>query len=313
MRRWLAIAVGSVVLAAGMAAPAAAQDGTPEAEFVHWPAYSNEILPTLGYPELRLRETGSGLEGLPDAIAAGRYLVTVEAPADSPAYVDVVRVPAGLAQAEAEEQLLAAARDDAPAPGWVFGGGSYTFPGQSISFAVELQPGDWHVAATRESVPPAGGEVTEWATLHPVRVTAAAATPGAATPPAPPAAVALEMRAGGYGGLDAPIPAGPRVWQLTNAGGGPHHLLLYRTPRPVTPADVEAWFASLMAGTPPAEVAGFNEIAQVGYAALLSPGQTMWHEYDLEPGSYVAMSFIADPGTGMPAVLQGMVGNFTVA
>ena len=311
MRHWLVIAVGSIVLAAGMAAPAAAQEGTPAAEFVHWPAYSNEILPTFGYPELRLRETGSGLEGVPDEIAAGRYVVTVEAPVDSPAYVDVVQVPSGLTQTEAEEQLLTAARDDAPAPGWVFGGGSYALPGQSISFAVELQPGDWHVAATRESVPPAGGEVTEWATLHPLRVTAAAAMPGAATP-ASTESVALEMQDGGYGGLDAPIPAGPQVWQLGNTGSGPHHLLLYRTPRPVASADVEAWFTSLMSGTPPAEVAGFNEIAQVGYAALLSPGQTMWHEYDLEPGSYVVMSFIADPGTGMPAVLQGMVGNFTV-
>ena len=135
---------------------------------------------------------------------------------------------------------------------------------------------------------------------EPARVTAAAAH--AMRPSRLPRR--LEMQDGGTGG--------PQVWQLGNTGSGPHHLLLYRTPRPVVSADVEAWFTSLMSGTPPAEVAGFNEIAQVGYAALLSPGQTMWHEYDLEPGSYVVMSFIADPGTGMPAVLQGMVGNFTV-
>lgn len=312
MRAWIVIAMSSVVLASALAAPVAAQEGTPQAELVQWPAYSNQILATFGYPELRLMETGSGLEGVPAEIAAGRYRVTVEAPADSPAYVDIVQVPQGLSQTDAEAQLLSAARDDVPAPGWVFGGGSFALPGQSISFAVELQAGDWHIAATRESVPPAGGEVVEWVTLHPMRVTVAAGTPSVATPSASSAGVTLEMRTGGYGGLDAPIPRGPQVWQLTNTSSGPHHLLLYRTPRPITLSDVEAWFGSLMAGTPPADVPGFNEISQVGYAALLSPGQTMWHEYELEPGSYITMSFIADPQTGMPAVLNGMFGNFTV-
>ncbi len=81
---------------------------------------------------------------------------------------------------------------------------------------------------------------------------------------------------------------------------------------PVTFAEVDAWFTSLMAGTPSADVVGSNEISQVGYAAPLSPGQSMWHENDLEPGTDITMSFIADPETGMSAVLNGMVGYVTV-
>jgi hypothetical protein len=45
----------------------------------------------------------------------------------------------------------------------------------------------------------------------------------------------------------------------------------------------------------------------------MSPGQALITEYDLEPGSYAAFCFIADPETGMPHLVEGMAQSFTVS
>ena len=311
MRRWLALLAGLIALVSVPFAPVAAQEATPEASPAAGigiaPAFSNELLPTLGYPELTLRETGSGLEGVPDELPAGRYLVALEAPADSPAYVDFVQVPTGLSQAE--EQLLLAAAGDVAQEGWVYGGGSYALPDMVVHFVVELAPGDWHVAATRESVPPAGGELREWATLHPLRVTAAAASPVASPMGGEPAVAAtLEMRDVAFGGLGGTVAAGPQVWKVTNVGEQPRQLVLFRTPRLLTADD----FRAMMMGTPAAGAPSREDLVWAGYVAILSPGQSVWIEFDLEPGTYAATSFVEDVETGMPAVLLGMIHGFTV-
>lgn len=71
--------------------------------------------------------------------------------------------------------------------------------------------------------------------------------------------------------------------------------------------------AQLMSGAPPAEGSLWTRLIWVGYAAIISPGHTVWIEYDLEPGSYVATSWVIDgPATGEPALAKGMVQPFTV-
>ena len=175
---------------------------------------------------------------------------------------------------------------------------------------VELTPGEWHLGATRESVPPSGGEVTEWATLHPVRVTGDLLAPAATG--ATEAAVELELSDFAFVGLDAPVPAGPRVWQLTSAAAQPHHVVLVRVDAEVTAKQVMSEAAGMMAGTPPAEDSVFSRMVGVGYSALLSPGQTVWHELDLAPGNYLDLCFIFDPEIGMPHLMLGMASQFVV-
>lgn len=313
MRRRLLIVAAMLALATGAFGPVAAQEATPAAtptgEPGTDPSFSSQILPTLGYPELALRITDAGLATPPTELAAGRYLVRLEAVGDLAAYADFVQVPAGLAAAEAVAQMRLAAIDDVPSPGWTYGGGSYAFPNQVVFFVLDLTPGDWHLATSHQ---PAALGAEEVLVLHPIRVTAGAATPAATPAGEPPAAVNLEMRDVAWGGLDAPVATGPGVWKITNVGTGPHHVLLYRTPQPVRTDEVQGWFASLMSGTPVPEVPGFRDLVWVGYAALVSPGQTLWEEFDLAPGSYLVLSFIIDLETGMPAALQGMAQGFTV-
>jgi len=313
MRRVVVSVAMVLVLTVTGWSPVAAQDGTPEAEgqagFGFAPAFSNERLPSLGYPEMNLRETGSGIEGAPAEVAAGRYLVNVETATESPSYVDFVQVPAGLSETEAAEQLVSAARDDLAQEGWVYGGGSYATPGFPVSFIVELAPGEWHIGATRESVPPTGGEFQEWGTLHPLTVTESAGTPASSEIET---SASVELQDVAFGGLEGPLPAGPQIWQVTNSGEQPRQMVLFRTPRVIQADEWMQVLSPMMGGTPSAGVPGFDELVWVGYTAILSPGQTMWIEFDFAPGAYSATSWVVDADTGAPALFLGMAQGFEV-
>lgn len=293
--------------------PVTAQDGTPEAAGPSGPgiapAFSNELLPSVGYPEMHLRETGTGIEGAPTEVAAGRYVVNLETATESPSYVDFVQAPAGLSETEAAEQLVSAARDDLAQEGWVYGGGSYALPGSPVSFVVELSAGEWQIGATRESVPPAGGEFQEWGTLQPLTVTERAETPVATEIET---SASVELQDVAFGGLEGPLSAGPQLWQVTNSGEQPRQMVLFRTPRLIQADEWMQILSPMMGGTPVAGVPGFDELVWVGYTAILSPGQTMWIEFDFEPGTYSATSWVIDADTGAPALFLGMVQGFEV-
>jgi hypothetical protein len=51
----------------------------------------------------------------------------------------------------------------------------------------------------------------------------------------------------------------------------------------------------------------------VGYFALQSPDTVTWAEFDLAAGNYAVTSFVVDPETGRPQVLDGMATVFRVA
>lgn len=141
-------------------------------------------------------------------------------------------------------------------------------------------------------------------------VGAVAATQTAATPPV---TAAVGFRDVGFGGPDAPFPAGPWVRRITNAGERARQMVRFRTPRPVTAAETQEAIAGPMTGTPPPADPLWTQLVWIGYAAIIPPDQTVWTEYDLEPGSYVATSWVIDdPATGEPALAKGMVQPFTV-
>ena len=66
------------------------------------PAFSNEILSTLDLPGIELTQSEDGtIEGLPDELVAGTYLVTIASDGDFATYVNFVQPPAGLSPEEA--------------------------------------------------------------------------------------------------------------------------------------------------------------------------------------------------------------------
>jgi hypothetical protein len=271
------------------------------------PAFSDRLLTRLGLPEIALRQPADGpVEGAPATLVAGRYLVSVESVGEVSSWVDIIQVPAGVPIEEATGQVLDTASNDFPYEGYVYGGGTYALPNQTVRFAIDLEPGQWYVAASRQAGPE-GEEVME---LVPLAVSGGTPT---ASPADIPAAVTLELRDTAFGGLDHPVPAGPQIWEVTNVGEQPRQVVYWRTAEPVTTEAFLAMMTGLMSGTPVTTGLTFERLTWVGYAAILSPGQTTWAEFDFAPGNYLAVSYVFDPSTNMPAFMLGMVQPFTVS
>ncbi len=274
-------------------------------------AFSDTVIRTLGYPEVTVSVDRDGVEA-PAELPAGPHLITLSAGEDLIGYLNIMQPPPGLSEEEATALALGAGRDDLVQPDWVYAGGTNTpNPGETASFVVDLQPGEYQWAASSYA---ADNSLEEIMYLAPLTVTAAAATP-AASVPLPEAGVTLEMTDElRYLVGPNPAPAGPQIWELTNSGlHHAHHVVMVRVPDGVTRADIVGEFQAMMGGTPPAGDSVMTQAVWVGYAALQSGGQTTWAEFDLEPATYAVICFIIDPATGRPHVIDGMVEVFTVA
>ena len=305
--RWgLGVMTLLVGLALGPAGTAAAQPGPG----TDW-SFSNRTLAALGLPDIALRQLPDGtVEGAPAEVAAGRYLVSLTAVGEVSAYVNFVQIPAGIAEEEATAQVLETASQDVPHAGYVYGGGSFALENDTAWFVVDLAAGAWRTAISYQ----AGGDGEEVMRLLPLTVTATGATPPASPPAgAIPAAVTLELRDVAFGGLERPVPAGPQVWEITNVGAQPRQVVFWRTQGPMTAERFQQMMAGLMTGTPVPGAPTFDQLTGVAYAAILSPGKTLWLEPDLTPGDYLVASYVFDPETGQPAFALGMVQPFTVA
>ena len=277
-------------------------------------SFSNEILPTLGLPTLDLTVAESGLRGLPAEVAAGRHLVNFSGEGVI-GYLLFAQIPAGTPAEEAVELARQSGSFDVQNPGWVYGGGTYVDPDATVSVVVTLTPGDWQVVASGQL------EGTDYETGEKYSLTPLSVTGDVATPAAPPVAspvselpvdVRVDMLDAAYV-IDTPtVGTGPKLWEFANIGETQsHHVVMFRTPRDITQADMDALAAGFASATPtPAE--WFTQITWVGYTALVSPGYTVYNEFDLEPGTYAMMCFIIDTETQMPHFLMGMWASFTV-
>lgn len=272
------------------------------------PAFSDEILTTLGLPEIILTQPVDGpIGGVPNEVAAGRYLVSLTSDDDVSSYVDFVQIPAGITVEEATEQVLDTAHNDVPYEGYLYGGGSYALGDETVRFVIDLEPGAWYVAASRQG----GQDAEEVMELVPLTVTGGTPT---ASPVAVeiPATVTLELQDVAFGGLEGSVPTGPQVWEVTNIGEQPRQVVFWKSPGPVTAEQFQQMLIGMMSGTPTPGGLTFDQFTWVGYAAILSPERTIWEEFDFEPGHYLATSWVIDPETGMPALMQGMIQPFTV-
>jgi hypothetical protein len=210
---------------------------------------------------------------------------------------------------DAKAAFDASYSSDMPVEKAVYAGGVAVADGQPGWAIVDLPEGDWALALTPS---PLEGDQQQMpvATLLPLTVKGAAA---AATEEIPVAAAAEVTEFAFVGLKDATLPAGKQIWSIENTGAQPHHIVLFGTPKFVTDADVNDMLNVMMSATPTPPPDWFLQASEAGYVPIISPGKTMWTEFDFAPGFYLALCFIADPATGMPHVMSGMHQAFTVA
>jgi hypothetical protein len=284
---------------------AVAQEATPSAEESGMSSdqidasFSDQILSDLGLPVIEIVATGTGFE-VPIEMQSGPHLVILHSTPETFSYAVFAQPPAGLTEEEATLQLLETGRDDIPHEGWVYAGGSFAVEGASVSFVVDLAPGEWVAGVSYQ----AGETGEEIMTLYPVTVTEASADAPQLT-----VDVSVQLNDTEFLGLEGPVGTGPKLFEFTNVGEHPRQMVLMRSPIELTSEDFVAIFEDLMADE---ESEIFNQLIWVGYHSVLSSGQTVWLELDLEPGIYTATSWVIDLETEMPALLLGMVQSFTV-
>ncbi len=311
MLRVFSLAVGLVLLLFG-GAVASAQESTP---VTGSPTAETSLLAGLGFSELTLTTDGADFD-LPAEAEAGRYRFIVENSNDQlSADVSIGMVPSGLDPADVIAEFEAADDSDEPPASFfslTFVGGAYAFPATTEDAIVTLGPGTYIVregaySETDESAPSASIYKT---------LTVTGELPELTDPTADVTVNMLEME------FDMPesVPAGPHVWQINNTGSFPHFMVIERTPGPVTDAQVQATLDMFFGGgTPTASPVGTpvdpidpNSTIFVGQGQILSPGQSNWYEFDLEPGTYVAFCFVTGPGTVPTHASMGMYKIFTV-
>jgi hypothetical protein len=306
MRRFLWIIVLIAIASAGWIRPVAAQEDDERIDS----AFSDQIIRTLGFPEVAITVGPDGIDA-PATLDAGPHLITLTAPEPYIAYLNFMQPPADLSDEEILELAEAAGTNDLPQSDWVYAGGTNTpNAGEPASFIVDLPPGEYQVVASYYTDDPTQEEIYGLSPLT-VNDASAEATPGAVEPAS---TVTLEMTDDlQYIVTPDPVPAGPQVWKITNPGQmHAHHVVMVRTPDGTTAQDIIGEFNSMFAGTPPAGDAVFNQVVWVGYAALQSGGTTTWAEFNLEPATYAVICFIIDPETGRPHAADGMVTVFPV-
>ena len=99
------------------------------------------------------------------------------------------------------------------------------------------------------------------------------------------------------------IPAGPVTYKVVNGGPQPHEFNILKLAPGTALSDLMSWQPD--AGTPP-------PFEAVGGMNGLSQGEADYVTFDLQPGTYVAICNIPDPGSGVPHSHLGMVRQFTV-
>jgi hypothetical protein len=96
---------------------------------------------------------------------------------------------------------------------------------------------------------------------------------------------------------------GDATLKVNNAGPQVHELGIVKPAEGTTVRDVVDSFHGPQ-GMPP--------FAPAGGMQALDPDASGWLHLDLEPGRYIAICLIPDPGRGRPHAELGMIQEFTV-
>lgn len=303
----LALLAGNAVMA--LATDDAIQATAPESSTPPVPiGHTRDIDPRLqGYPEFGIRISDTAIETSTTA-AAGRTLIVQQNMTTAEAHVFVTRIPDFVTEAEIDAGLtLAATTVPMTTPDWLFqglfsGNPDYAAPsGGEAAALVDLVPGKYLVMDPFRPDVPARFEVL-----------ATSATPVPLTAPPVDATVALYEMAFT---LSDEIRPGRQVWAVTNIGAAFHEIEFVPVPAGATTTD-----AALALG---ATVTGASTEGQLdpvwdgwvysaaGGVGVLSPGGTVWAQFDLAPGTYAIACFV--PGPNGPHLMEGMIQIVTVA
>jgi hypothetical protein len=315
VRTRVSLLAALLLLVVGVGPAGARQEATPES-----------ALAGLGLPELAITVTGSAFEGIPEQLAAGRYLVTLTAAEDAAEGGAVAFVqPSGMTAEEflgalagppeetggdpagtplaVPEATPADAEEGDDIPPFLFeatfAGGTYAPPGQTVQIVLDLPPGEWIAWGDEPEAPQA-----------PVVFEATGEMPADLPEPAADATVVM----GEYviQVSEGALAAGQQVVKVENIGAQPHFILWTKGPDDMTQEQIaailEAEMQAEMTGTPPADLP-FNpdeDLQDFFYTATQSTGASVWIPLDLEPGAYLLICFFPDLADGIPHAFKGM-------
>jgi len=321
-RQLLTTTLGGAMLAvsAGRVMPAVAQEATPGAA---------SPFAELGLPTLDVTVTGTGYEGIPDSIEAGRYLVTITAGEDTaetggggvaflqPAgmtgdeFITMLGELSGPPDESGEGAAAATPIDggaaspaaeggemDGPPPFFyesVLAGGAYAPPGASAEVVLDLTPGDWVAWGDDPEAPQA-----------PVAFTVTGEMPADLVEPESSATLTL----GEYviKVTEGEITTGSQVLRIDNIGAQPHFVFAGSTTVGVTDAEVEAVLEGDLTGTPAAvDFDPDTDFMPVFNTGTQSMGTSQWvFVPEVPAGQLLLLCFFPDLADGLPHANHGM-------
>jgi hypothetical protein len=273
---------------------AIAQDSTPA---------PGSLLDALGLPVLEISVSEAGVNA-PDTFEAGLVLVKVTNTGTAPTTFALVDAPDGITVEMISADLL----NPIISEFWLESKAPFihdVMPGGTASAAVILEAGSWIIAVTIGSIEAETGAAipgAEMTVTGDVAADAADVIESAAT-----------MEFGEYAFvIDGVIPAGPAILKLSNTHTVIHHAVIFGSDRLYSDEEAHAGVMSLMTGASPTADFTMSEAPSFVTPALAGGG-TAWVEVNFEPGFYLAICFIADPGEQVPHVMMGMITSFEVA
>jgi hypothetical protein len=200
----------------------------------------------------------------------------------------------------------------------MLGGVSYIGPGRTVTAMVDLPEG---VVMAMCYVPDSHGVAHALSGMTTMLTVASstssdaseASAPGTSEgvgsgdPDAPVVQGTIEMDASGYH-LPSPMPAG--WYHVVNrdsgdAGAGLHELSILGLDQPLGPGDLDRLLGDLATNATPSV-----SLAALGGMGALSGGFSGYLYLDLEPGHYLAVDFMPDPGDPRPHLLDGYATEF---
>jgi uncharacterized cupredoxin-like copper-binding protein len=232
----------------------------------------------------------------PDMLPAGLVTVRLMNHGQEPHHAQLLRLNDGVTLDEFTSALQAEG-DAALGMVTVAGGPGALDPHKTTEVTLDLAPGTYVLACFIAS--PDGVPHLAKGMLKPFTVASAPADASAA----PQVNGTLTLRDFTFDIPDT-IPAGKVTYKVVNQGPQPHELNILKLAPGKTTQDVLAWMADPSTPPPFEAVGGMN-----GLGAAVDGYMTV----DLQPGSYVAICNIPDPGSGWPHSRLGMIRTFTVS
>jgi hypothetical protein len=287
------------VLLTGSTTAIAAQ-GTPVA--------GGGLLAELGLPEVVITADETGFV-IPDDVAAGTILLTLENTAPFPMGFSLIQLPEGVSPEELmppapEAGATPAAEGPPPEEGFppvlydsIWAGGAFAMPGATGQSVVTLTSGEWLLVTPPDAeLPPqsftVSGEAGETADID-IETTA------------------IELDNFQIN-LPDQIQTGPQVFEVTNTGEQPHEMFISMTPERLTVEEAEALLLMAPDAAPDPNLPNPEEFVEAGFILPISPDKSSLVEMNMAPGHYVAVCFLPDQDSSQPHAALGMVTIFSV-